>query len=337
MTSTNIQIPKLSTKKAHNKYLLSAFYPPNKRLNSTHKPLSFTFDRKVSTRQEQAKKPQFALKSHYPENRGQRPTKVDKGHNTYNFIPKCSIGFVTGECEGGHKYAKLLLCGKDWCPDCGAKNSMIHKRRISRWWGKVAQMKKMGYMVITTPPIIREYLKDPDELTAFRTFIIRWFQRNGYDRGLIRYHWAGEDGIKWAPHLIILVEGMWWSKPKLAKLKSAVCRWMIKRYDFDKKVLKMNINYNYGKPTDKRFEGYKIHKLNYVTRATLTNFDPYYDPKLVSVLKGYRVSSTWGKWTKDQPNTSELASLEAGLCPHPECRKKIIWLGGKDNVKTCTP
>ena len=264
----------------------------------------------------------FEQKTHYPE-------LYAKPHNGFSFLPSCSQGFIKGICSGGHQFAKLLLCGREWCPDCGADQSMSHKRRIARWWPKVMQMEKLGYLVITVPPMIREQIKDKKALSDFRTYVKRKLQRMGYDRGLIRYHWAGEDGKTWHPHLNILIEEMFMPKKVMAEIKRDLCTWFSNYFDEDPAKLKINMWYSYSKPLSSTFVAHKIHKLKYITRATM-KVHPSWD--IVKVLKGFRTTSTWGKWDKSKENTSELASLEAGLCPHPECRQKIAWEGGKENV-----
>ncbi|MCH7850929.1 MAG: hypothetical protein IH845_04775, partial [Nanoarchaeota archaeon] len=134
----------------------------------------------------------------------------------------CHRGWIKGQCEGGHVYAKAVMCDKEWCPDCGKKNSNIHKRRISRWWDKIMPMKSVGYLVITIPEQFRNDFYNRDLLSSFRRYVIRKLKEDGFDKGLSRWHWAGsctycrEKGCKrcnytgmsdvWKPHLNILIE-----------------------------------------------------------------------------------------------------------------------------------
>lgn len=258
-------------------------------------------------------------------------------HKPFNFLPSCSMGFVKGECESGHQFAKLLLCGKEWCPDCGADGSASHKRRIARWWGKVMSMSEMGYLVVTVPPQVRESFKNKAVLSAFRTYVKRYLQRQGYDKGLVRYHWAGEDGHTWHPHLNILVEEGFLPKKVMVSLKRDLGQYFKRMFpvSLKGKEPKINLWYNYANPESEKFEAHKIHKLKYILRATLTKIDVKGNAKhkeLARILKGFRTTSTWGKWDKDKENTSELASLEAGKCPHKECRKPLKWQGGQDKI-----
>lgn len=246
-------------------------------------------------------------------------------------IPTCSMGFVRGKCTGGHQFAKLLLCGREWCKDCGKENSYSHQRRIARWFPKVMQMEKFGYLVITVPDQIREASKDKKFLTDFRTYAKRKLQRMGYDKGLIRYHWAGDDGEKWHPHLNILIEETYLSVKKMKELKNDLRSWFERRHPetFKNNRPKINLWYNYAKPGTPTFDNHKVHKLKYITRATLKVFNP----ELAKVIKGFRTTSQWGKWKKpEEKNTSSLVSLVQNICPHKDCRKPVKWEGGRNKI-----
>ncbi|GAI73676.1 unnamed protein product, partial [marine sediment metagenome] len=53
--------------------------------------------------------------------------------------------FIAGECENGHRFAKELVCGKEWCSVCGEDGSTAHMRRFARWLPKAQQLEVMGY------------------------------------------------------------------------------------------------------------------------------------------------------------------------------------------------
>jgi len=335
--STKIQnpriLPKETLEQTFNKRLLNVYYPLNKRLLNVYYPLKKADNNALNSRFsglrfDRSKNMEvcvFEQKTHYPE-------LYAKPHNGFNFIPSCSQGFVKGICSGGHQFAKLLLCGREWCPDCGAEGSMTHKRRIARWWGKVMQMEQLGYLVITVPRAVRKQIQEKKALSDFRTYVKRKLQRLGYDRGLIRYHWAGEDGVTWHPHLNILIEELFMPKKVMSELKRDLCTWFANYFDEDPAKCKSNMWYSYTKPMDAKFEAHKIHKLKYITRSTLTKFNPAMNWSMVKVLKRFRATSTWGKWDKTKENNNPLVALESGLCPHPECRKPITWEGGKENI-----
>ncbi|GAH29192.1 unnamed protein product, partial [marine sediment metagenome] len=67
------------------------------------------------------------------------------------FRTKCPGYWIQGSCENGHRYAKELYCGREWCPVCGEEWSATHQRRFSRWISKATQIRTMGYFVFTIP------------------------------------------------------------------------------------------------------------------------------------------------------------------------------------------
>lgn len=254
-------------------------------------------------------------------------------------ISPCAKGFLKGECEQGHGFAKIMLCNKEYCPECGKKNSWIHKRRIARWWGNVLQMKTLGYLVLTIPEELRETYKDKKQLTELRTYAKRKLQREGYSRGLIRFHFAGdcrncqgsEEGCKecnftgasnvWAPHLNIFIEEGFLQKETLERWRKELATYFNKRHRGSlKKPVEGNLHYNYT-----RKQGGKVHKLKYVTRATW-RFSGYGYEKETEVLKGFRVSSQWGKFQKSpEVRKSNLVHFVNNECPC--CKTKIRWGG----------
>ncbi len=230
----------------------------------------------------------------------------NKKKSTYKVeIEACKGGYVWGECEDfHHKHAKIIYCGKEWCPRCGQKDSDTHKRRVARWWHKVEQMETVGYLVVTLPEQVREYFKEVENLKDFRRYWIQKLKREGFERGLSRWHWAGEkteemhheDNQGWHPHLNFLLEAGYIKKEVLTKWKEEFRTWLNTRYGFDVPVV--DIWYQYTTKTGK-----KIHWLKYVTRPTLT----WFDEELAQLLFGFRTTQSWGKWEKLDLNASLTA------------------------------
>jgi len=83
-------------------------------------------------------------------------------------------------------------------------------------------MKSVGYLVITIPEQFRNDFYNKKLLSDFRRYIIRKLKDDGFNKGLSRWHWAGDcttckgKGCKkcnktgssdvWSPHLNILIE-----------------------------------------------------------------------------------------------------------------------------------
>jgi len=233
--------------------------------------------------------------------------------------PKGCLGwFVSGMCEGGHRWAKEVYCGREWCEGC---RDNVHGRRIARWLPKAFQLREMGELVVTFPPEDREGLRtkaDLSEVGKLATTVVR----RTWSRGLRRWHFFGEDhghGNSYHPHLNFIVAGGPVRKAVLRRLRAEL-----------KRVLGLSrepvIHYQW---TDK--PGKMFHRVKYVARATF--LERSWDPELAEELHGFRNVSWWGKWAEppewslddlvDQDDGSEvvpgelpaLGALEDGTCP----------------------
>lgn len=280
------------------------------------------------------------------------PEQYAKVNNANSTLKPCNAYFIKGQCNEGHKYLKAIFCGREWCPDCGKRNSAVHKRRIARWYDKAFELKKFGYLVVTIPAELRPYFlgshvnKHKREtahyyLKKFRSYCKRKLERMNYSRGLIRYHWAGDcvkckghgcqdceftgAGKEFNPHLNIIIEESYLTPElfdqKFNQFKADLVQWFKRTF---KKEVKGNLFYSYaGKPA------LRMHKLKYITRATwrFNNYD------VIDIIKGFRTSSSWGKFDKkeitdksgaeNKHDIRELQSLENGICPI--CAGAIKW------------
>jgi len=242
-------------------------------------------------------------------------------------VQPCLNGFVSGKCAEGHRWAKAIFCDKEWCPDCGAKHSPVHQRRIARWFDKVMSFDSLGYLVITVPPVARFDFRDKMVLRSYRLAIKRWLcEQRGYKKGLDRWHWLGDchkckgegckhckntgAGYKWNPHLNIFIEEGYLNKKQFNLLIGALrefCTKWIKNnleIELDKDVV---IHYQYTEDRNK-----KAHLLSYVTRATLRhNIE-----EVRKTVYKFRATNSWGTFEpSDQPQTDPGAMLEKGVCP----------------------
>lgn len=236
---------------------------------------------------------------------------VPKHLHHFEVIPSCCTGYIMGQCQTGHHFAKAILCGKEFCADCGKNWSWIHQRRHYRWLPKVRSMRTVGYLVVTLPPAVRQYFLDKDHLNEFRRYCIRLMKREGFVRGLCRWHWCGEDGYNWHPHLNFLFPGAYMSKEKLGDLRRKICAKVSSMSRIHLNTIVLNYRY-----TDQ--ENKKAFWCKYVTRSTWRKFSQ----PLAHVVKGYRNNVTWGKWeTKKEDNS--VAKLERNCCPL--CNTPIRW------------
>lgn len=226
--------------------------------------------------------------------------------------PHCSDWFVLGLCENGHAWGKTLICGREWCPDCRAQ---ARDRRIARWMPKARQLKSMGYLVITFAPEDRQALRTKADLAEVGKVAVA-VVRGVATRGLRRWHFFGEGGEVYHPHLNFLLDAGYLEKNRLTVLRGLL-----------KRALHLSrepvINYHYSvRPKKMR------HWLRYVCRATF--LVKAWDPELAEELWNFRNMSWWGKWD-DHPawdlpehgHLAEVAALEHGLCPI--CGKPVEW------------
>ena len=107
-------------------------------------------------------------------------------------IPRCSPGYISGNCAGGHKFAAPFLCGKEYCKDCGRDGSPIHARRLQRWADIADSFKSLGYLVFTFPEATRFLFLDAKLMANYRYELRRKLARLGYKKGLARWHFFGD-------------------------------------------------------------------------------------------------------------------------------------------------
>jgi hypothetical protein len=235
--------------------------------------------------------------------------------------------FIAGECENGHRFAKELVCGKDWCGVCGEDGSVAHMRRLARWLPKVQQFGTMGYFVFTLPESVRGKYRAKKALADLGHQVQELLKSYGYSRGLRRWHFFGDKSAKYHPHLNVLVNGGFVSPRKLDSIKRGYASLL--RVDL------ADVNYRY-----RRSPGMMWHTLRYVTRATFRDYE--WDIDMALELRGFRNMVVWGrgKWTGPAVwsladlkgkaradvegfDVQAVESLAAGVCP--VCGKGLTW------------
>ena len=244
----------------------------------------------------------------------------------------CGRFAVTGRCEKNyqHHIARVIRCGREWCPICGKDKSDAHRRRYGRLVDKAQQMRSVGVLVLTWPVAARAELRTQAALSAATKAAKKALQAHGYVRGIARWHWFGtQKGNKipvYHPHLNLLFDAGPLPAVKLEQLKT----------DLRAATGAGVIHYSYAdKP------GKIMHTLRYITRATFLRLE--WDKELGQILKGFRNVSYWGlktgtsaghwsrppAWTfdslprADQRDLQELEKIFAGECPI--CRGRIAW------------
>jgi hypothetical protein len=251
-------------------------------------------------------------------------------------LPGCTSGFVSGSCANGHRFAKVITCSKEWCLECGKKDGILHRRRVSRWYDKVMGMENVGYLVVTIPKTHRPHFYNRELLSTFRVALCRFLQRLGYSQGLARWHWVGDckkckgdgcptchgtgAGVDWHPHLNLLLNFHWMPEKDFKlftdSIKAFCAKWIAKHTETACKTVVIHLNYC-------KSEAQRVHKLKYVTRPTL-RIPP--SKKIQETVYKFRASQTWGKFKiPDQPARDAATMLEKGRCPC--CKQPIVWEG----------
>jgi hypothetical protein len=244
-------------------------------------------------------------------------------------IYSCTKSMIWGETKKNNYY-KLLTCGKEWCKDCGQMHSITHDRKINAIFPKFKRLilnegKPVGYLIVTVPKELRNNFRNQKVLNDFRTYWRRKLKRFGANCGLIRYHWSGEDGYHWHPHLNILFPQDWIELETLKNWRAELSNWF-KDY--------FNLNYNPKSNLYYSFT-YEIGKLNhwvsYVTRPTQIKYNKWNE----STIKGYRNTAPFGKFPDPTEEEITAATTETnGFEIHEDgSREKIVWRKKYNQIK----
>ena len=237
--------------------------------------------------------------------------ELKKGPQTEAELYACNRGYIKGTTSTAG-FLKQLFCNKEHCTTCGRDYSLSHNRRIASALKYAQHIKCMTYIVITTPLKLRYILITKKRLQEFRRHWVRKLKDLGYENGIVRYHWAGDDGQTWAPHLNILVEGAFMRPELLNKLKTDYKKWLWSKYKIA--LSDVPVIHHCGYSTD---VGKKSHWLAYVTRATWKNEDNLF---VNNLIKGFRNNIKWGVWDF---TGKEKDTIQNSI--DPATGEKIIW------------
>jgi hypothetical protein len=215
---------------------------------------------------------------------------------------KCTPNYIASTCTEGHVFYRPIYCGREYCPFCGAPESPTHRRRYSRAWDRIInQIGDLGYLVVTIPKQAGELYYDAKFLKSVRKYWTRKLQRESIaSRGLNKWHWQGDIGPRWFPHLNFLFEGNWIAKTVLIRLRHEYTLWLKKKWNI-KGFDSADIFYEY-----KKTDAEKVHVLKYVMRPTWHHYTPLRD-EVFSSIRG----TTWfGDWPKVEKKESADAEVE---------------------------
>lgn len=236
---------------------------------------------------------------------------------------RCSPGFAVGH-SNSNKFFKVIVCGKEWCKECGKYLSDTHIRRIVRLQPKIDQIgSNMSYLVVTVPTELRKHFLNKELLNQFREYWRRKIKREyPGTKGYIRYHWAGDiDPTLWHPHLNIIWESKGFIKPDVLQLwRNELSQWFANTLKLSY-YPKPNLYHAYAQDKTKEDLMKRKHWLNYVTRATYHGNNQ--DVK--KTVKGFRNTAPFGKFEKSSEELKDELSAAMRKNIDVTDGSKIIW------------
>jgi len=233
----------------------------------------------------------------------------------------CGTQVIAGHDQDFNGIGKRLWCGREWCAKCREPS---HNRRIARWLTKVQQISSMGYWVITFPQEVRPLLHSASALRSLRNKLDRVLKELGYDRGMARWHFKGDQDDCYHPHLNAIVDGNFLAPQELDRRKQLISRKLLKRSIATAIGKELEIKYLYSTRPKKMYTW-----LKYITRPTFLEYS--WDPVLADNLYRFRNNHTWGKWdqspkwhlTHRSRSIRIMTMVEQGL--HPISGKPLTW------------
>jgi len=166
----------------------------------------------------------------------------------------------------GVEYRFKTVCNREDCPVCGQEKSWAHFRRFIRGVGFIFEMLKwgsVGYMVVTCPEEKRYEWSSKEVLGGIARYLKRLLKRELLGlMGVMRWHFAGDKGKKWYPHLNILFVGGYIDGEVLKRIKELI----------ERRLGVKVVNYHYARSVMK-----VLHWWRYISRPTflLQNEIPY--------------------------------------------------------------
>lgn len=247
-------------------------------------------------------------------------------------IYRCTKAFLWGETKKNNYY-KLLSCGKEWCKDCGKMHSYAHDLKaaplIPKFRGLFfGQGVSVGYLVVTVPAQLRKHFRNKQVLNDFRTYwrrkMRRYLEENNLPIcGLTRYHWAGENGYDWKPHLNILFPSDWIELETLHEWRMDCAQWFKNYFRLDE-LPKPNLWYNFERHDFKKVTFW----IRYITRPTQTK----YNELNAETIHKYRNTAPFGKFPPD-PEPDEKSDCLAMEIQADGTKEPIIWRKRWDALK----
>jgi hypothetical protein len=186
-----------------------------------------------------------------------------------------------GECViCGYKYWVRVPCRREWCPECGKEGSLYHRWVYYRLLPYALQMVGMagalGYLVVTCPKEHREAMKEPKVMSEFREEVSGICEEEGLWPAVYRWHFAGDKGRCWYPHLNVLFPMGYIEPEDLDRIKRKI----------ERRIGVRVVYYEYTRELGK-----VMHIVRYVSRPTW-NLQNEVGPER---FKNFKKWGVWGK------------------------------------------
>jgi len=256
----------------------------------------------------------------YLEHEATSPSTL-KPHTQKPYGRMCGCQCLIGQDEDGNRIAKRIVCGREWCEDC---RDISHRRRIARVLPRLFQIDCMGYDVTTFPLEVRPMMRNPRVLAIIGKKARKEYRKMGYRGVFTRWHYFGEHGEKYHPHLNVLYDGGYLSDEQLAMKKDLIRRKLLPR-SIAKTIGKdLVIHCDYTSDPKR-----KMHWIKYVTKASFRDIE--WDEALANALYGFHngcFAGTWDdspKWKLTGTDKKFNALLPLAEGKHPVSGKPIVW------------
>lgn len=279
-------------------------------------------------------------------------------------ILNCSPGYVGGYCPGGHKFAAVQFCGREYCQDCSRDGSPIHQRRVKKGWETVKEWAGVGYYVLTIPENLRYLFYDQHILRDFRFKVLRKLKEDyGYTKGLARWHWFGDcqvcggsgcigcgntgAGNYWHPHLNILVPSSGYIENlenhlrplrqfmagyfrKLINKEIELYEFLIKQTGSEELMILLDDLHERKKSINSDLlvlnYSYANEPSKMMNRVKYVTRSTFkrYDDSVKTLLYNFRNSVKWG-WKKDEDNQETQEPIYCPQCEENGVKHLIKW------------
>jgi len=278
----------------------------------------------------------------------------------------CPSSWLHGSDSAGHRFAKELYCGAEWCKVCGEPDSVSHNRRFESWLPKAQQTKHLGLFVIEFPLASRDKPRHRKALDNYGKLAVKvltgaWeiagrrargeMLRRGevgeikakyFSRGMRRWHYFGDikkELGKLGMKELFTAE----AEPDIlapavksnVHLNCLVDAGFIAKpwlnhivYTLREAFNEPNLIVHYGYVTK---PGRMVHLLKYTTRATFHDIE--WDKWLAGQLFGFRNMRSWGKW--DGPEVWSLQKADISQEEADLLLKRRSLGGSEDGHSHC--